>query len=160
MLNVVQLQKQTDSAVRVKRSAKRKGKALTRQAATACGIGLVVMTLTALSLSHLAHGIEIVTASPGWQSWAMAIGVDLGFVALELAMVMASDKLRKQVARLANPAIIGTLSGSAALNAFAFVAGASGIGQQIAAVTMGVAIPGLIYALTKVGAAIYLDCSK
>jgi hypothetical protein len=32
------------------------------------------VTLTALSLSHLAHGVEIVTGSSTWESWAMAIG--------------------------------------------------------------------------------------
>jgi hypothetical protein len=157
-MNVVRLEKaETKAKVRVARC---KVKASNRQAVTACGIGLVAMTLTALSLSHLAHGIAIVTGSPDWQSWSMAIGVDLGFVALELAMIMASDKLRKSVARYAHPAIVGTLTGSAALNAFAFISGASGVGQQIAAVVMGVAIPALIYALTKVGAAIYIETSK
>jgi hypothetical protein len=43
----------------------------------------VASTLTALSLTHLAHGISIVTAAPRWENWAMAIGIDLGFVALE-----------------------------------------------------------------------------
>jgi hypothetical protein len=30
--------------------------------------------------------------------------------------------------------------------------------QRAAAVTLGVAIPALIYALTRVGAALYIDC--
>lgn len=141
-------------------SPRRKTKtALRHTMMTSCAIGAVAVTLTGLSLSHLAHGIELVTSSPSWQAWAMACGIDLGFVALELAMVTAGDKLRKQIARLANPTIIGTLAGSATLNAFAFAAGASGLGQQVAAVVMGIAIPALIYALTKVGAALYLDAN-
>lgn len=153
--NVTKLQ--VAPKAKAKALPRRKARAMRHTMLTATAIGAVAVTLTGLSLSHLAHGIELVTASPGWQSWAMAVGIDLGFIALELAMVTAGDKLRKQISRLANPTIIGTLAGSATLNAFAFVAGANGLGQQVAAVVMGVAIPALIYALTKVGAAIYLD---
>jgi hypothetical protein len=133
-------------------------RAVKRQAMTATGIGVVAATLTGLSLSHLAHGIELVTASPSWQAWAMAVGIDLGFVALELAQVTISDKLRKSVSRYSQPAIVGTLCGSAALNAFAFAGNAQGPVMQIAGVVMGIAVPALIYALTRVGAAIYVDC--
>jgi hypothetical protein len=31
------------------------------------GVGV---TLVALSLSHLAHGIELVTGAPAWEAWA------------------------------------------------------------------------------------------
>ena len=117
------------------------------------------MTLTALSLSHLAHGITIVTGADIWEAWAMSIGIDLGFVALELAQIaVVSDKVRKQVSRFAKPAIVGTLTGSAAMNAFAFAAQTVNPYMMAAAVTLGVAIPGLIYALTHVGAALYIDC--
>jgi hypothetical protein len=85
-------------------------------------IGAVAVTLTALSLSHLAHGISIVAHAEQWEARSMAVGVDLGFVALELSQLSISDKVRKQVARFARPAIAGTLAGSAALNAFAFAA--------------------------------------
>ena len=74
-------------------------RALRRQAGTAVGIGTVAVTLTALSLSHLAHGVEIVTGSSTWESWAMAVGIDLGFVALELSQLAINDKVRKQVRR-------------------------------------------------------------
>lgn len=42
-------------------------------------------THTALSLSHLAAGIAIVTSARPWEARAMAVGIDLGFVTLELA---------------------------------------------------------------------------
>ena len=132
-------------------------RALRRQAGTAVGIGAVAVTLTALSLSHLAHGVEIVTGSSVWESWAMAVGIDLGFVALELSQLAINDKVRRQVARFARPAILGTLAGSAAMNAFAFAAQASGYVMMAAAITLGVAIPTLIYALTRVGAALATD---
>ena len=133
-------------------------KRMQRQGTAAVAIGAVAGTLVALSLSHLAHGIAIVTAAPEWESWAMAAGIDLGFVALEGAQVAAStERLRNQIAKFTRPAIVGTLTGSAAMNAFAFASQSSGwyIG---AAVVLGLAIPALIYALTRIGAAMYIDC--
>jgi hypothetical protein len=88
----------------------------------------------------------------------MAVGIDLGFVALELAQLSAAtDQVRKQISRFTKPAIVGTLVGSAAMNAFAFGSQASGW-MLAPAVVMGVAIPALIYALTRVGASLYIDC--
>ena len=55
------------------RRSTRATRALRRQAATAAGIGAVAVTLTGLSLSHLAHGVEIVTGSSAWESWAPPI---------------------------------------------------------------------------------------
>jgi hypothetical protein len=138
-------------------ATRRAYKALRRQAGTAIGVGAVAVTLTTLSLSHLAHGIEIVTGCQSWEGWAMAVGIDLGFVALELSQLAIGDKLRKQVARFARPAILGTLAGSAAMNAFAFAAQAINPYMMAAAITLGVAIPTLIYALTRVGAALATD---
>ena len=139
------------------RKLRRATKALRRQAGTAIGVGAVAVTLTALSLSHLAHGVQIVTGSSQWEAWSMAIGIDLGFVALELSQLAIGDKLRRQVSRFARPAILGTLAGSAAMNAFAFAAQAANPYMLAAAITLGVAIPTLVYALTRVGAALATD---
>ena len=79
-------------------------------------------------------------------------------VALELSQLAINDKVRKQVSRFARPAILGTLAGSAAMNAFAFAGQASNQYMLAAGVVLGVAIPALIYALTRVGAALYIDC--
>jgi hypothetical protein len=131
---------------------KRAAKALRRQTATAHLVGGVAVALTALSLHDLAEGVRIVTHSATWQSYAMASGIDLGFISTELAMLTATDKERKSMARFANPAIIGTLCGSAVMNAFAFVKDADGLVMAAAAIAMGVAIPALIYAFTRIGA--------
>ena len=49
--------------------------------------------LLALSLSHLAAGIALVTGAGPFDGWLMAIGIDLGFIALELAALAArADK--------------------------------------------------------------------
>ena len=45
----------------------------------------------------------------------MAIGIDLAFIALDLSRLAIGDKVRRQVARFARPAILGTLAGSAAI---------------------------------------------
>jgi hypothetical protein len=137
-------------------------KAVRRQAGTATGVGIVAAILTTLSLAHLAHGITTLTGASPWEGWALAIGLDLGFVALELAqLATVSEKMRKEVSAFARPAIIGTLVGSAAMNAFAFAGRyitIDPIAMTVAAVVLGVAIPTLIYCLTRVGAALATDC--
>jgi len=134
-------------------------KALRRQSGAAIAIGSVGVTLVTLSLSHLSHGIELVTGAPTWEAWAMAVGIDLGFVALEASQLAAmGEKVRRQIARWARPAILGTVIGSAGMNAFAFAAHTTTVWMTSAAVTLGIAIPALVYALMRVGAALYIDC--
>lgn len=143
----------------VKKVSRYHQKKLKRQMLSGVGIGAVAACLTGLSLSHLSHGIEIVTNCDSIEAWAMAIGIDLGFVSLELAQINATEKVAKLIKSYTKPAIVGTLIGSACMNAFAFAAQAKG--YMIApAVVMGVAIPALIYALTRIGAALYIDCNN
>jgi hypothetical protein len=127
-------------------------KAERRQAVTALLVGGVAVALTALSLHDLAEGVRIVTHSATWQSYAMASGIDLGFISTELAMLTASEKERKALAKFANPAIIGTLCGSAIMNSFAFAREAEGLVMTGAAIALGVAIPSLVYAFTRIAA--------
>jgi hypothetical protein len=145
---------------RVPRPHSRKAlKALRRQSGAAIAIGAVGVTLVTLSLDHLARGIELVTGAATWEAWAMAVGIDLGFVTLEASQLAAiGEKLRKQIAHWTRPAILGTLIGSAGMNAFAFAAQTTNLWMTSAAITMGIAIPALIYALMRVGAALYIDC--
>lgn len=135
-------------------------KATRRQALAGAAMGGVATILVGLSLSHLAHGIELVTTSDKLEAWSMAIGIDLGFVSLELSQIMcATDKLRKAISTYTKPAIVGTLIGSAAMNAFAFASLSSGW-MQYAAAALGLSIPALIYAMTRIGAALYIDTSN
>jgi hypothetical protein len=124
----------------------------------AIAIGAVAVVLTALSLNHLATGIEIITHASGWEAMALAVGVDLGFVALEFSQLAIGDKLRRQVGKYARPAIIGTLVASAALNSFAFAAQASNEWMMAAAIGLGIAVPGMVFCLTKVSALMWIDC--
>ena len=127
------------------------------QALAATGVMSVALVLTGLSLTHLSHGIEVVTKAPSWEAWLMAVGIDLGFIVLELAqLVPMQDKTRIKIKNHIKYAIVGTLVGSALMNAFAF--GMAAVGWLvIPAVLFGLAIPALIFAMTKVGAQMWLD---
>ena len=114
----------------------------------ASSVMVVALALLGLSLSHLASGVAIVTGSGERDGWLMAIGIDMGFVALELALLVAPAATRPAVARYASPAIIGTLATSAAMNAFAFASHADGL-MIYPAIGLGFAVPALVYALTK-----------
>jgi hypothetical protein len=134
-------------------------KAMARQRAAAIGIGTVGAVLTGLSLSHLAEGVFLVTHSSPVEAWSMAIGIDCGFIGLELAnLLTVSEKTRKAVSRFATPGIIGTVIGSAIMNATAFASHADWLAMKAAGAAMGCAVPALIYAIMRVGAAMFVDC--
>ncbi len=132
---------------------------LTRGSAAA--IGLVTLVLIGLSLSHLAEGVRLVTGCDQWPAWAMAIGIDLAFVALEISLLLSPEELRPNVSTYASPAIKGTQILSALMNALAFASHATGtlnlpglapdfaLPMIYPAVVLGIAIPMLIFALTK-----------
>jgi len=142
-----------------KACASRAKRALRRQAGAAFGVGVVAATVTALSLHHLANGITIVTHAAEWESWSMAVGIDLGFVAMELAQILVmTDKVRRAIQRFTRPAIGGTLVGSAVMNGFAFGSQADGWVMMASGITLGAAIPALIYCLTRIGASLAMDC--
>ncbi|WOJ91742.1 hypothetical protein RZS28_18615 (plasmid) [Methylocapsa polymorpha] len=111
------------------------------------------LVLVGLSLSHLAEGVQLVTGSGTTGAWLMAVGIDLGFVALEVALLVAPIDIRPAVSQYASPAIVGTLATSAEMNAFAFASHAQGL-MIYPAIALGCAVPALIFALTKTGAAL------
>jgi len=134
-------------------------RAMNRQRAAAIGIGGVGTVLTGLSLSHLAEGVSMVAHSGDVASWAMAVGIDCGFIGLELASLLTvNDKTRREVEKYAKPGVAGTVIGSAVMNATAFAAHADGVVMQCAGVALGCAIPALIYVIMRAGAAMFVDC--
>jgi hypothetical protein len=131
---------------------------LLRRHAPAIGLGAVIMVLLTLSLDHLAHGVQIVTNCAPWEAYAMAVGLDLLIVGLEVAMVStAGTKAYKAVARFANPALIAAFVWSAGLNAFAFSAAAATVYMLITAASLGASIPTLIYLGTRAWAALAIN---
>jgi hypothetical protein len=127
--------------------------------APAAGLGAVILVLLSLSLSHLSHGIALITGALSWEGWSMAIGLDLLIVALEVAMVStAGTRAYKPVARFAKPALIAAFIWSAGLNALAFSAtSAVVLWMQITAASLGASIPALIYAATRAWAALAIN---
>lgn len=157
----VEAQSQNRGTSKKKRKAPLQVRRFKRQVSAALFVGGVAASLTALSLSHLAHGIEAVTNSPTWESWAMAVGIDAGFVALEVANLSITEKARKELETWTIWSIRATLLLSAALNAYAFGAGATGFRldpmfQLSFALILGVTIPGLIFSLTHIGSRMVL----
>lgn len=157
--NVIKLRRSRKSIeIKPRSRSVKASKALRRQTYTAAVIGTIALVLVGLSLTHLAHGIQIITKAPTWEAIAMAIGTDLGYIAAEFSMLFATtDKLRKAVSRFAKPVVVGTMIGSAAMNAFAFTSQVDGWMMAPAAI-LGAAITAMIYALTRIGAEYYLDC--
>lgn len=154
--NIVSLPRTTSPAKRT-RAVNRQTKAIRRQTTVASAAGIVAATLTALSLSHLAHGIALMTSCPTWESWAMAIGIDCGFITLELLLVTSvTEAVRRKISKHAKPAIIGTLGGSALMNALAFAFQTTGYMVYPAAV-LGMVIPALIYLITRAATTAYLS---
>jgi len=133
---------------------------LRRQAFSAAGIGAVAAVLTALSLDHLAQGVSLITGAHGWQPWAMASGVDLAYVGLEVAGLCATDRAANRIAKLRTWSLMATMGGSALLNALAFATNATTVPYQIGAAILGLAIPALVFVLTQIAATLYLDCSR
>jgi len=148
--NVITIKR--DAAPKKKRKSKAR-KTWTAHTIAAAGILVVGLVLVGLSLSHLAEGVEVVTGSDAWTAWPMAVGIDLGFIALEIAMLVSSDDLRSEISHYTTPAIAGTLAVSAVMNGFAFASKATGW-MIIPAWLLGLAIPALIYTLTKTGFAL------
>jgi hypothetical protein len=124
-------------------------------------LGGVAAVLTGLSLSHLAHGIEVITHPVySWEPWAMGVGVDVGMIATEVASLTAGERVRRETRWYSVAMIAGTLVLSACMNAFAFSSQASTLPFQIAGVVFGIAVPSAIYVLMRQAAAHYLDAHK
>lgn len=146
--NIVKLNATPSTKQRAKSKVVRLTKRERRQQVwVACGLGVVTAILTGLSLMHLAHGICIVTGASWFETIPMAIGIDLGFVGLESAQIVGARS------KFIQPTIVGTMMGSAVMNAFAFSANAVGM-MIYPAVAFGIAVPALIYSLTRVGASL------
>lgn len=104
-------------------------------------VGLVAMTLLALSLRHLASGISEVTGVPLTEGVLMAVGIDLAMIACELALMVGVRT------RWTHGLISATCILSAGFNVLGFLAHSHGLLGQILAVTLGVFVPSAVYGL-------------
>jgi len=157
--NVVRLPSARNVSKKARR-ATRATRALRRQAIVAASIGSVAVLITALSLAHLAAGVRLITGCEQWEAWAMSVAIDIGFVATKFCTLVVGEKLRKKIATLSNITIVGTLAGSAGMNVYAFAAQATNAWVLAAAIALGLAIPALIFAFMRLGAALWFDCQN
>jgi hypothetical protein len=125
------------------------------QRRAACASFGVSGVLTALSLVDQTHGIHLVTGIGHAQAAALAIGIDVNFIALEAASLVCPEPLRPSLERYARPAIIGAMALSAALNAVTFSEHAQGF-YWYAAAALGCLIPLAIYAGVRTGSVLIL----
>jgi hypothetical protein len=104
-------------------------------------VAATTIALLAVSLVHLADGVQLLTDCPAWQAWGMAIGIDAMFVACELSML-------KQGSDVWGNTLVGmTLVASAGLNALAFCHGLFDP-DHAAAIGFGLLIPASIFCAT------------
>jgi len=111
----------------------------------AYGIIVVDAGLLGLSLTHLAHGTQLVTQCDATQAYLMAVGIDAGFVALECAGLAAPDLSKSLWLKVP---VGWCLAISAVMNAVAFSERADGWLMTSGAIALGVTIPALIFAGT------------
>jgi hypothetical protein len=135
--------------------SERMSRRLKMQHGTAFLLGIVAAAMTIVSLSHIADGVAHIThgAVPVWQCWGVAIGLDVNYVAMEMAGVVAAmQHVRDRLHRLTRIGIPAVMTFSMALNALAFAAGATNAWELAAGIAMGVILPGLVFLTFRVAA--------
>jgi hypothetical protein len=125
-------------------------------------LGAVVIIMLGVSLEHLASGIREITHSTAWSAWALAIAIDVGMVASEIALIVLATFPNIRVAGYAHRYVASTIVISIALNVWAFWPpedDATLIGQVLA-VILGAGIPLGVYHLTRVAGRLWLATSN
>jgi len=114
--------------------------------------GGVATGVLALSVVHCTQAIAELTGSHWLLASLLAIGIDAGMVAAEVAEVASHGTSAEQTAgRWARGYAITAIMLSMALNAYAFSQHSTGL-LVYAAAALGVVIPGLVYGLGRVAA--------
>jgi hypothetical protein len=157
-LNVVPLSKPGKHRKAAKAKAPMSSRMVRRlklQHGTALLLGVVAAAMTTVSLSHIAGGVTHIThaAVPEWQAWGVAVGLDVNYVAMEMAGVVAAmQHVKDRLHRLTRWGIPAVMGFSMSLNALEFAAGATNAWELAAGVAMGVILPGLVFLAFRVAA--------
>lgn len=115
----------------------------------------VASAMTGVSLAHTAGGTEFLTsgAIPEWQCWGVAIGLDINYIGMEFAGVVAATQVvRDRLHRFTKFGIPAVMIFSMAMNALEFARGASDPYKMAAGIIVGIALPLLIWLAFKVSA--------
>jgi hypothetical protein len=111
---------------------------------SAASIGAVAVAATALSLTDLADSIGEVAHVALWKSYALAVALDMNFVATESFSLFATAAVARATHRATMATKAITLLMSAVANSWAMAHGADGTVMQAACVVAGCAVPCLI----------------
>src|SRR5258708_14457451 len=128
--NLVQLkptQKTTRKVVKAKPVSSRMLRRVKLQHWSAVLLGVVAAAMTTVSLSHIAGGVTHIThaAVPEWQAWGVAVGLDVNYVAMEMAGVVAAmQHVKDRLHRLTRWGIPAVMGFSMSLHALEFARGA------------------------------------
>jgi hypothetical protein len=151
----------TRTAANAAREARRAtAKELKAQRWSAGLLGVVAAVLTGLSLTDLASGIALITHASQWQSYALAVGIDIGMASTEFAALTAGSKVRQETRWYSGAMLGGTLALSACMNAFEFASQAGSLPFQTAGVVFGIAVPAAVFSLIRQAVAHYLDSHR
>lgn len=142
---VTQKPKTTDSKKPSRRASKKKMGAKQR---TALVLGSVAAGLVFLSVYHLTCAISTLTGSPLVLAVLLAVGIDLGLVASEVAEMIAEDD--KKIQRWSRVYMAMATVLSMLLNAYEFAAHAPEHWfSKTLSVSFGLALPMMIYVLAR-----------
>jgi hypothetical protein len=142
---VAQKPKKTDSK---KPPRPRSKKGIGARKRVALVLGSVAAGLVFLSVYHLTCAISTLTGSPLVLAVLLAVGIDLGLVASEVAEMIAEDD--KQIQRWSRVYMAMATVLSMLLNAYEFAAHAPAQWfSQLLSVSFGLALPVMIYVLAR-----------
>lgn len=117
-------------------------------------IGGIASLLVILSVWHLTAGISVLTGSNVVLALFLAIGIDLGMIASELAELVASGN--RTVAKWARAYMVKATVISMALNAYEFASHApEGALTKGIAIAFGILLPMMIFILARLAAHLY-----
>jgi hypothetical protein len=136
-----------EGTVKQQRGGRKAVRHAKRLAGVVGGVGVAVL---GLSIHHCTESISLLTGSHWALAGLLAVGIDAGMVASELAELAAhGTQAESKVKPWALGYTITAALLSMLLNAYAFGLHAAD-GMQWAAWLLGAAIPGLVYALGRV----------
>lgn len=122
--------------------------------AVAKGIGGIAALLVALSVWHLTAAISTMTGSPVFLALLLAIGIDLGLIASELAELVSHGN--KVICGWARAYMVKATVMSCFLNAYEFAANApEGALTKGIAIAFGILLPVMIFVLARIAAHLY-----
>jgi hypothetical protein len=122
-----------------------------RRHAPAAGLGSVIAMLLGLSLTHLAHGVRIVTGCSPYEANAMAVGLDGhhgGHQGLQAGFPLGQPRTADGVRLVVWAQCLRLLGGSSVL------------WMACVAAALAFSIPRLIYAATRSWAAVTIESRR